>query len=316
MLIDRVQVIFSGGSGGDGIVSFGKMAHSGPDGGNGGKGGDVYILAETDITLLNQFTRQKIFTADRGENGGKNKKAGKSGSDMVVKLPVGTAVTDKISGKTLFELNRSGQKELICAGGAGGKGNYEFRSPRRTTPMFAKSGFPGEKKEIVLNLKLIADFGLIGKPNAGKSSLLNELTMAKAKIANYPFTTLVPNLGVMNGKIIADIPGLIEGAHLGRGLGISFLKHIEKVKLLLHCLSSDSADPVADYKIVRSELENYNKKMVNKSEVILLTKSDLVETKQIKLITKKLQKYSKEVHAVSIHDWDSIERLKELLRKI
>jgi len=313
MFIDVAEITIGGGHGGAGIVSFGKMAHSGPDGGSGGKGGDVYFVAEPDLTLLSQFTRKTFFSAEPGAPGGKNKRTGKDGKDLEIKLPLGTTIIDRKTSKELFELKKSGQKELISSGGIGGRGNYEFRSPRRTTPQFAQSGLPGEKKDLILNLKLIADFGLIGLPNAGKSSLLNELTNANAKIANYSFTTLSPNLGVINGKIIADIPGLIEGASAGKGLGISFLKHIEKVKVLLHCLSVESQDPLSDYKIIRKELDKYNKLLLTKKEVVLLTKSDLVSPKDLAKIQTKIKNYSDNTLEVSIHDWESLEKLKKIL---
>jgi GTP-binding protein len=315
MFVDIVEIKVEGGHGGAGIVSFGKRSHSGPDGGSGGKGGNIYMEGESDLTLLGQFSRKTNFIADAGYPGGANKRTGKNGNDLLIKIPVGTTVVDKQSGKTIFEFNIIGQKELICYGGKGGKGNYEFRSSRRTTPEFAQPGLRGEKKDLVLNLKLIADFGLIGLPNAGKSSLLNELTKAKAKIANYPFTTLSPNLGVFDEKIIADIPGLIEGASTGRGLGISFLKHIEKVKVLLHCISSESNNPAKDYKIIRDELIKYNKKLVKKHEIILITKSDLVEKKELNKFESKLENLSKDMCRVSIHDWESLEKLKLLLRE-
>lgn len=313
MFIDEADITLQGGHGGAGIVSFGKKMGSGPDGGNGGSGGDVYFTAVNDITLLAQFTVQTAFEAGLGRPGGRNRQTGKDGIDLEIKLPLGTTVIEKESKEMLFEMEHIGQRELICKGGKGGRGNYEFRSSRRTTPEFSQPGLPGEKKGLFLILKLIADFGLIGLPNAGKSSLLNELTNARVKTASYVFTTLTPNLGVFKGFVIADIPGLIEGASTGRGLGVSFLKHIEKVGVLLHCISSETADPEADYKTIREELENYNKELLNKPEIILITKSDLTDTKTIEKINKKLKNKAKKVLTVSIHDWESIEELKNVL---
>lgn len=303
MLIDKAEITVRGGHGGAGCVSFGFLRQSGPDGGNGGRGGDLYMRSTSDLTLLNQFTSKFDFAAPNGENGTKNKKTGKGGDDIELQVPVGTVVIDKATGKEIFEFTKVDQRELIVRGGNGGWGNFEFRNPTRTTPDFAKPGLPGQKMELILNLKLIADYGLIGLPNAGKSSLLNELTRAQARTANYPFTTLSPNLGAIGNKFIADIPGLIEGASTGKGLGIGFLKHIEKVKILLHCISSESDDIERDYKIVRDELGKYNKELLNKKEIIILTKSD---------ITNKNVSFKNAIN-VSIHDWESIENLKKLL---
>lgn len=311
MLIDKVEVTFKGGHGGAGKISFGKSIRSGPDGGNGGRGGDLYINASTDVTLLNQFSQKTIFAAGSGFPGEKKNKTGKDGEDLELTLPIGTSLIDKSTGETILELDKTSQKILLCKGGKGGKGNREFRSPTRQTPEFSQKGLPGEEKNLVLSLRLIADFGLVGLPNAGKTSLLNELTRAQAKIANYPFTTLSPNLGVYKGKFLADIPGLIEGASEGRGLGISFLKHIEKVQVILHCISCESPDIARDYKAVKDEMGKYNPELLKKEEIILLTKSDLVEARYLLAAKKKLK--GKKVLPVSIHDWESLEKLKSLL---
>ncbi|HSX48931.1 MAG TPA: GTPase ObgE [Candidatus Saccharimonadales bacterium] len=312
MLLDTVSVIFNGGHGGAGVSSFGKKVHSGPDGGNGGKGGDVYLKATSDVTLLNQFNQKTIFTADKGNNGRKYRQSGKNGKDMEILVPRGTSVFDETTGDLIFELETVGQKELLCVGGKGGRGNYEFRSAKNTTPKYSQPGLNGQERHVKLVLKLIADFGLIGLPNAGKSSLLNELTNAKAKVGAYSFTTLSPNLGICKGKVIADIPGLIEGASGGKGLGISFLKHIEKVGTLFHCIASDSKDPSKDYDTVRSEMKNYNKELLKKTEIILLTKSDLVDEKTLSKLKKKFSSKSKTVLPVSIHDFESLEKLKQI----
>lgn len=307
MLIDKVDVTFSSGRGGDGKVSFKKIGR-GPDGGNGGRGGDLYITVSSDLTTLYQFSRKTVFEAQNGISGGADTKSGHKGEDLTVTLPVGTSLVDKDSGKTILELTTVGEKIKLLKGGDGGKGNFEFRSARNTTPMQSQKGFPGESLNLTLNLKLIADFGLIGLPNSGKSSLLNELTNSNAKIGNYAFTTLSPNLGVVNGKVIADIPGLIEGASEGKGLGINFLKHIEKVKVLIHCIDATSNDYSKDYKTVRDELGKYNKEMLKKKEIILLTKSDLLDGAKAKTVD------GKKAILVSIHDFDSIHKLKGLLK--
>ncbi len=313
MLIDSVDVTFKGGRGGAGIVSFGKMQRSGPDGGNGGKGGDLYVVATSDITLLNQFSVEKEYAAENGIKGGKKKSTGKDGHNLEILLPVGTSIIDKKTDSTILELSQIGQRELLCKGGIGGKGNWELRSPKRTTPEFSQSGKTGEIKELTLSLKLIADFGFIGLPNAGKTSLLNELTNSKAKIANYAFTTLSANVGVLKTKLLADIPGLIEGASTGKGLGIGFLKHIEKVGILLHCITCESTDPLKDYETIRIELGTFNQKLLKKKEVILLTKSDMIDTKTLKELVKKMKTKASKVLPVSIHDWESLEKLKKLI---
>jgi GTP-binding protein len=314
MLIDRAEITIEAGHGGAGSVSFGLGKHSGPNGGTGGKGGDLYIRSTSDITLLNQFSREFDFKAEDGERGDKFNKTGKGGDDLELLVPVGTSIINKETGELIVELTKIDQKELICKGGIGGKGNFEFKNPKRTTPEFAQPGLAGEKYKVILSLKLIADYGLIGLPNAGKSSLLNELTAAKAKIANYPFTTLFPNIGAIGNKFIADIPGLIENASIGKGLGIGFLKHIEKVSVLLHCISVESSDILKDYEIVRNELGKYNNELLNKKEIILLTKSDLIDDKELAKKLKILEKKSDKVFSISIHNWEAIEKLKQLLK--
>ncbi len=312
MLIDTAEVIFKGGNGGNGKVSFRKHK-KGPDGGNGGDGGNLYVLAVSDLKLLNQFTRENAFFAENGIPGASNQKSGRNGEDLEIKLPVGTSIIDKESCKEIFDLAKEGERILVCNGGKGGLGNWEFRSTENPVPKHAEPGQKGEVKELILSLKIIADFGLIGLPNAGKSSLLNELTGAHEKTANYPFTTLSPALGVFEHKVLADIPGLIEGASTGKGLGIGFLKHVEKVKVLLHCISCESEDVQKDYKTVRTELGTFNPKMLEKKEVILLTKSDLVDEKYLENAKKLLKSKSNQIITVSINDWNSIQNLKKIL---
>lgn len=304
MLIDKVEVTFRGGNGGNGKVSFVKIGR-GPDGGSGGNGGDLYLVGSDDLFLLNQFSSKNIFSSENGVDGDRNNKTGAKGKNLEIMLPIGTEIISKKTGKVIHVIETTGAKYLLCRGGKGGKGNWEFRSARLTTPKFAKKGEKGEEKKVILNLKLIADFGLIGLPNSGKSSLLNELTGSHAKVANYQFTTLSPNLGIFNNRVIADIPGLIEGASNGRGLGIDFLKHIEKVKILIHCISSESENPNSDYNTVRNELKLYNPELLKKREIILITKSDLSTNHKFK-----------NALPVSIYDPESILELKKLLTKV
>lgn len=296
MLIDQAEIVVAGGHGGAGKASFFKKGR-GPDGGNGGQGGNVYFETTTDLMALNRYAGKKDFLAPNGENGGSNKKSGLDAEDLVLIVPVGTDLTDLDTGE-IFQIEG---KTLICKGGIGGLGNAERANSRMTTPLKAQPGMPGQKRRLKLNLKLIADFGLVGLPNAGKSSLLNALTAANAKIGDYPFTTLEPNLGVFKGKIIADIPGLIEGASEGKGLGVRFLKHIEKVKVILHCVVADSQNPEKDYETVREELGKYNPELLNKKEIIIRTKSDICKPKNLKGII------------VSVLDDKSLEELKKLL---
>ncbi len=301
MLIDTAEITVRGGHGGDGMPNKFK----GPDGGNGGRGGDVYVKGSSNINLLNQFSEKDVFVAENGAMGARGNKTGKDGNDNEIFLPIGTSIYDKKSKVLILEINKIGERVIICKGGKGGWGGET-----------AELGARGEEKKLILSLKLIADFGLIGLPNAGKSSLLNELTNAKAVTADYPFTTLEPNLGVFEGKVLADIPGLIEGASSGRGLGIAFLKHIEKVSTLLHCISCKTQDVLKDYKIVRKELSDFKPELAEKPEVIILTKTDLVDPSDIKKLIDEMKKEAKKVVSVSIHNYQSLEKLKKVLSTI
>ena len=311
MLIDEVDIIIKAGHGGPGRVAFFSKKGTGPSGGDGGKGGNVFMVATSNLYGLGKFISQAKLEAENGEPGSVNRKSGGDGKNLILTMPIGTVLIDEKGNETeLVELNK---QVLLAEGGMGGKGNYFFKSSGNTTPRFAQPGLPGGEKKLKLHLRLIADFGLIGLPNAGKSSLLNEITSSEAKIGAYPFTTLEPNLGMLNGKTIADIPGLIEGASEGKGLGDKFLKHIEKVTLLLHCISSESENPFKDYQIIRNELEKFNPKLLEKDEIIILTKSDLLDEKGLKNKLKTLSKTKIKIIPVSIHNWD---RLQELTKKL
>ena len=312
MFVDEAEIELIAGHGGPGRVSFHKPPMRGPDGGNGGKGADIYFHSTDSVPSLEYFTKHTKIEAPNGAMGGANRMSGKNAADVMINIPIYSEVTDAETGE-VFEFPKTGMTLLMVQGGKGGKGNYEFRSSRNTTPEYAQPGLDGETKKLKLHIKLIAQVGLIGLPNSGKSSLLNELTNAQAKIGSYPFTTLEPNLGVFEKKVIADIPGIIEGASSGKGLGIKFLKHIEKVETLLHCISSESPDPLGDYKTVRKELEDFNPELREKKEIILLTKSDLVYENDLKDLIKKLKKLGKEIISVSIYNFDSMEELKKLI---
>jgi GTP-binding protein len=301
MLVDTAEITVRGGHGGAGMPNKLK----GPDGGNGGKGGNVYIKTSSNINLLNQFSEKDVFVAENGEMGARGNKTGKNGDDIEIFLPAGTSIYDKKTRELIFEANKIGERILICKGGKGGWGGE-----------VAERGERGEEKKLVLSLRLIADFGLIGLPNAGKSSLLNELTNAKATTADYPFTTLEPNLGVFESKCLADIPGLIEGASKGKGLGISFLKHIEKVSILLHCISCETQDVLKDYRTVRKELNDFKSELTEKPEVIILTKTDIVDSTDVKRLISILKKEVKKIIPISIYDYQSLEELKKVLLTI
>lgn len=288
VMIDYAKITVSAGKGGAGKVGWRQdkfVRKGGPDGGNGGDGGSVYLTTDSDLNTLKNFQFQKKFSAQPGQMGGKAKRTGGGGADLVIKVPVGTVV--KMEGsEPSIDLLKSGQKVLIVQGGRGGRGNWAFRSPTNTTPKTADPGRRGETKILTLELKLLADVGLIGLPNAGKSTLLAALTRARPKIAAYPFTTLEPNLGVMitsnfahrtsHDLVIADIPGLIEGASRGKGLGIEFLRHVERCRVLVHLIDATSKTIAADYQQVRNELGQYSAKLLDKPEIIVLNKIDLV----------------------------------------
>ncbi len=311
MLTDEIDLRIKAGDGGGGLASFAPR-RAGPDGGNGGAGGDVIAKAVNDIMVLRRYAPNKVYKAEDGKSGGKQKKTGADGSDLIIEVPVGSRIIDKKT-KEEIDLDEQGETVVIAKGGRGGRGNWEFRSPTNTAPKKAESGEAGEKKHLRIVLHLIADFGLIGLPSVGKSSLLNQLTAARVKTAEYHFTTLEPNLGELNGKIIADIPGLIENASKGKGLGFKFLKHIEKVPVLIHCIAADS-DVEEDYHTVIRELRQFSPTLIDKPQIILLTKRDLIEDGQeLEEKIKIMKKYHQQVVSVSIYDEDSLKQLKTLL---
>ena len=302
MFTDYVKIIAKAGNGGNGAISFRRekyVAAGGPDGGDGGKGGDIYFEADPDSNTLIDFRYNKKFKAENGKNGEGAHKYGKSGEDLVIKVPIGTIIRDAKTNKVLADLSELAQKELLLAGGRGGKGNSHFATSTRQAPRFAQDGEKGEEKELILELKLLADVGLIGFPNVGKSTFLSMTTSATPKIADYHFTTLEPNLGVVktdygDSFVIADIPGIIEGASEGTGLGLQFLRHIERTRLLLHVIDvsgSEGRNPVQDFHTINEELKKYSEKLSKRKQIIVANKIDVMQDENL---YKELEKVAKE----------------------
>jgi GTP-binding protein len=318
MLIDEVEIKVKAGNGGPGSVSFkrnGQTARGGPDGGNGGNGGDIYFQGVDDITALRQFQFKKLITAEEGIPGKKNNLYGKNADEKTVKVPLGTIVLDLNSNQS-FEITNVEDKVLVAKGGVGGRGNNEFKSATVQAPRYAEPGTPGEERSFKLSLAIIADSGLIGLPNAGKSSILTAITNATPRIGDYPFTTLEPNLGVMGNMVIADIPGLIEGASEGKGLGFRFLKHIQRTKFIVHCISLENDDLLKTYNIVNEELEKFDPNLPSKTRLILLTKKDLFTPEEIKNKAKSIEKLEIEFFPFSILDTNDIQYLIGKLKEI
>jgi GTP-binding protein len=302
MFVDYTKIIIKSGDGGNGAVSFRRekyVASGGPDGGDGGKGGDIYFVVDPDSNTLINFRYNKKYKAENGQNGSGSRCYGKSGQDLYVKVPRGTVVRDVETGKLIADLSKEGQVELILPGGRGGKGNCHFATSTRQAPRFAQDGEKGLEKEIILELKLLADVGLLGFPSVGKSTILSRVTSARPKIAEYHFTTLEPNLGVVKTEfgdsfVIADIPGIIEGASEGIGLGLRFLRHIERTRLLLHVIdasASEGRNPVEDFKTINAELKKYSEKLSERKQIIVANKADVIQDEEL---YKELEKLSKE----------------------
>ncbi len=325
MYTDYTKIFVKSGNGGNGAISFRRekyVAAGGPDGGDGGKGGDVYFITDKDSNTLINFRYNKKFKAENGQNGSGARCNGKQGQDLYIKVPIGTVVKDAETGEIVADLSEEDSKELVLPGGRGGKGNTHFATSTRQAPRFAQSGEKGIEKELILELKSLADVGLVGFPNAGKSTFLSVVTDAKPKIADYPFTTLNPNLGVVktddeNSFVIADIPGLIEGASDGIGLGIQFLRHIERTRLILHLIDVSGfqgRNPVDDFYSINNELKNYSEKLTKKKQIIVATKLDVA---QDDTLYKELEKVAKK-EGLEIFKISSITKqgLKELLVRV
>lgn len=303
--VDEVTIRAEAGKGGNGIVHwlrFKGKERGGPDGGDGGRGGAIILEGVRDLAALSRYRYEKAFRAEHGEAGSGQLKSGADGADIVLPIPVGTTARIAETGQE-YEITKEGQREIVFQGGTGGKGNARFKSSTNQNPFQQTDGKPGEGGEITFSLKLIADAGLIGLPSAGKSSLLNALTRAKSKVGAYPFTTLEPHLGDFYGYILADIPGLIEGASSGRGLGIKFLKHVERTGLLLHLVSADQEDPLKAYREVRGELEAFGHGLKEKREIVVLSKTDLLLPEEVGALQQTLvRETGKEVLTVSIEE--------------
>lgn len=316
MLIDTVVIKVCAGKGGDGAVAFNSVMMSlGPTGAAGGKGGDIYLVAVNDLGALRRFRTVKTFSAENGLNGRSQFRDGRAGSDTELLVPRGTAAHDRATGAR-YELLKEGDRVCAAHGGRGGKGNFSFRSSTNTSPQEFEHGAPGEEHIVELELKLIADIGLIGLPNVGKSSFLNAVTNAQSPVANYPFTTLEPHLGMYYGLILADLPGLIEGASKGKGLGVKFLRHIERTRMLFHFIDANAADPLYDYRLIRDELRAYNEALLEKPEYIIISKTDMVSDARAEEIKNAFAAREKEIIPFSIHSAERMEHMKKILNAL
>jgi len=322
VFVDETQIWVKAGDGGNGCVSFRRekfIPKGGPNGGDGGKGGDVYFHAVDNIDTLTDFAGKHHWQAGKGQPGSGNNKHGSNGDDLIIKVPPGTLIYDTDLDLIIKDMNEVGLKICVCRGGRGGKGNKAFATPTNQTPRYATDGKPGQERNIKLELKLIADVGLVGMPNAGKSTLISRCSAARPKIADYPFTTIEPVLGIVELSgfrrfVLADIPGLIEGAHDGAGLGYEFLRHIERTTILAHILDImplDGSDPAENYYAIRNELEQYSKILAQKPEIIVANKIDLdPDNKIVKELTKRLHQ---PIHPISAVTGSGIKELTELL---
>ena len=323
MIIDDIKINITAGHGGRGAVAFQGVKRSlGPTGGSGGAGGSAILIGVSDLTALNQFRGKREIVVEDGKNGQPQFRDGRAGEDSVFNVPVGTVIHNLDTGENQ-EIIKVDERIVLAKGGKGGRGNFLFRSSRNTSPKQFQPGLPGEEVHLRLELKFIADVGLIGYPNVGKSSLLNEFTRANSKVANYRFTTLEPNLGVYYELVLADIPGLIEGASLGKGLGIKFLRHIERTKVLFHLVSAEAENPVKDYRAIRKELAAHNKEILEKPEYVFLSKSDMVTEEAVKEKISKLKKISKQknstiksVMPLTIYDDKDLKKVEKILNSL
>lgn len=324
--MDKVKIKISSGKGGNGIVAWRREKYvdkGGPAGGDGGNGGSVYLIADEGLSTLMDFTYKTVFKADNGENGFKKSMHGKSAKDLYIKVPAGTVVKDLKTGNVIADLTHHEQKVLVAKGGKGGRGNTHFCTPQNRAPQYCEPGEPGIERNLQLELKLIADVGLLGMPNAGKSTFISRVSSAKPKIADYPFTTIIPNLGVVrkhdgDGYVIADIPGLIEGASDGVGLGHDFLRHVERCRFLLHIVDGTAQNPIENYKIINNELKKYSQKLADLYQITAINKIDAIESERLEDLKQEFKSLGIEnVYCISAVTGEGLEALKtELENKV
>lgn len=321
--IDKARIKISSGKGGNGVVAWRRekfVDKGGPAGGDGGNGGSVYLIADEGLSTLLDFTYRSIFKANNGENGFKKSMHGKSAKDLYLKVPVGTIVKDLKTGNIIADLTHHEQKVLVAKGGRGGRGNTHFCTPQNRAPQYCEPGEPGIERDLQLELKLLADVGLLGMPNAGKSTFISRVSAAKPKIADYPFTTIIPNLGVVrkstgDGYVIADIPGLIEGASEGVGLGHDFLRHVERCRFLLHIVDGTEENPINNFNIINKELEKYSEKLARLHQIVAINKIDSIEPEKLEDLKKQFKGLGIEAFCISAVTGENLNKLKHELEK-
>lgn len=321
--IDKARIKISSGKGGNGVVAWRRekfVDKGGPAGGDGGNGGSVYLIADEGLSTLLDFTYRSIFKANNGENGFKKSMHGKSAKDLYLKVPVGTIVKDLKTGNVIADLTHHEQKVLVAKGGRGGRGNTHFCTPQNRAPQYCEPGEPGIERDLQLELKLLADVGLLGMPNAGKSTFISRVSAAKPKIADYPFTTIIPNLGVVrkstgDGYVIADIPGLIEGASEGVGLGHDFLRHVERCRFLLHIVDGTEENPINNFNIINKELEKYSEKLAKLHQIVAINKIDSIEPEKLENLKKQFKDLGIEAFCISAVTGENLDKLKHELEK-
>ena len=319
--IDKTKIRVVSGRGGNGMVAWRREKYvdkGGPAGGDGGRGGDVYLIADENMSTLMDFKHKSVFKAEAGENGGIKNMHGACAKDLYIKVPVGTVVKDMKTGNVIADLTYHEQKVLVAKGGRGGRGNARFATAQKRAPQFCEPGEPSIERELWLELKLIADVGLLGMPNAGKSTLISRISSAKPKIADYPFTTLIPNLGVVrkhsgDGYVVADIPGLIEGASEGVGLGVDFLRHVERCRFLVHLIDSTEENPFENYKKINFELEKHSQNLANRYQIIALNKIDAISDEKKVELLKQFKEVSSDVFEISAVTGENVDRLLDFM---